>query len=173
MQGWRNLAGAEDRGWGSSQEACLPAPLRSRQLRARACELITRSPFITHEKVSGALWTQGLCSSQGRQDFFFFCHHLGCKDAKEIRICSWKEPLSLRSELPKPQRMPFGQAAKGQAKLKACPQHLRNTQRGGPCKQSSQPSWVQTRQLSGSWHPCAGLELNCSSLFSSRKRERK
>lgn len=67
MQGWSR---GEDRD--SSQEARLRAPLRSRPFRTGACELITRSPFITHEKVSGGLWTQGLCFSQGRQDFFFF-----------------------------------------------------------------------------------------------------
>jgi hypothetical protein len=80
--------------------------------------------------------------------------------------------LELRLELPKPQRVPFGQATKGQAKHAACLRHLRNTQQGGLCEQSSQPSSVQTRQFSLSWHPCAGVGLSCSSLFSNRKRER-
>lgn len=85
--------------------------------------MITRSPFITHENASGALWTQGLCSSQGRQVFFFIFfprYHLGQKDAKEMRSCLWEGPLSLKA--PK------------------CWQHLRNTMRGTLCEQSSQPS---------------------------------
>lgn len=140
-------------------------PLRSRPFRAGACELITRSPFITHEKVSGALWTQGLCSSQGRQDFFSPCHYLGCKDAKEIRICFWEEPLSLRSELPQASENAFRTSCKGSGLLAAFEKHPEG-------QQSLQPSCVESRQFSPSWHPCAGFERTCSSLFSNRKRER-
>lgn len=101
--------------------------------------------------------------------FFFPLPLPRCKDAKETQICFWEEPLSLRSELPQGSENAFWTSCQGSGEthnlLAAFEKHPEG-------QQSSQPSCVESRQLSPSWHPCVGFELTCSSLFPNRKRER-